>query len=274
MFIQICLWGSLFTYPSDCSGLLLVTVKKAGCVARPSVSNAPLPGFASHLQWWVTWALGLFPGPLPALSFLFRTPTPVKYTQQFVWDKTLESYIHFLFLLQLSLWRLRVISHSALLCCAALTLTPGVLLGRAVMSLLLGVEWLSFLWMQFQTLISLTTVPEILLVICICWFQSWSISGIAFNFVIFLLHEFLLFLLEFFFFFTSYGFLCSFISTSPTPITFWLWKIPQNSWFIEVILPCFSGAWTTSVFTNLCFPFTIRRGHVTELWPVDSEQAW
>lgn len=201
MFIQICLWGPLFAYPSDCSGLLLVTVKKAGCVARPSVSNAPLPGIASHLQWWVTWALGLFPGPLPALSFLFRTPTPVKYTEQFVWDETLESYVQFLFLLQLSLRRLRVISHSALLCCAALTLTPGVLLGWAVMSLLLSVEWLSFLWMQFQTLISLTTVAEILLVICICWFQGWSISGIAFNFVIFSCMNFFCFFLSFFFFF-------------------------------------------------------------------------
>lgn len=55
----------------------------------------------------------------------------------------------------------------------------------------------------------------------------------------FLLLEFLLFLSGHL---ISSGFLCSFISTNPIPVTLELWEILQNFWFVEDTLPCFSGA--------------------------------
>lgn len=74
---------------------------------------------------------------MPPLSFMFKTPTPLRYSEQHILGTNtgVMCLPFFFLLLQLTIERLRVILHSALLCCPVLTLTPGIPLGQAVMHL-------------------------------------------------------------------------------------------------------------------------------------------
>lgn len=135
MSIQICLRGFLLAYYSDYSILFLVIVKKG--------QNKWLDNVC--LKFWVLLIsidklprhLACFGGQMPPLSFMFKTPTPLRYSEQHILGTNtgVMCLPFFFLLLQLTIERLRVILHSALLCCPVLTLTPGIPLGQAVMHL-------------------------------------------------------------------------------------------------------------------------------------------
>lgn len=155
--------------------------REAGCVAGQCVSKACLPR-ASHLQWWVTWALSLFFGAscllcISYLEFLLQWDM----LSNLVWEKKLESCsLSFSFVAVLM--EAQNYLYSALLCCPVLTRTghpPGASNDGLCCSVLGSPAFLN----AISTLISLTTVPEIFSVICICWLQVWSSSEIDFIFV-------------------------------------------------------------------------------------------
>lgn len=82
MSIQICLRGFLLAYYSDYSILFLVIVKKG--------QNKWLDNVC--LKFWVLLIsidklprhLACFGGQMPPLSFMFKTPTPLKYSEQHI----------------------------------------------------------------------------------------------------------------------------------------------------------------------------------------------
>lgn len=113
--------------------------------------------------------------------------------------------------------------------------------GKQWWSWLLSVGQPSFSWMQIQTFISLTTAPEILPVICICWLLLWSMSGIDFIFVVFFS------CMNFFCFLSFLLVVASFLHLYLSIQSLLLSSFEKflNFWFVEIILPCFSGPWET-----------------------------
>lgn len=183
MSIQIYLWGSLFAYHSDYSVFLLVIEEKG--------QDVWLQNVCFKLVFWVFLiSSDKLPGHLACLGApcLLRVSCLKLLPQRDIlsnlaWAKHWSNVLTFFFF-YCCLYGGAELFHT-LLCCPVLTVTPDVLLGRGAVMVSIAQCGAAQLFLNaISNLISLTTVPEILPVICICWFQLQSISGIDFIFAV------------------------------------------------------------------------------------------